>query len=74
MGMFDSDLVENNSPVDKTQITTTILYYSTEELKLFRTLAKRGIKQMYPNNFKEKGNIADFLLTILKEKYEDVST
>lgn len=72
MGMFDDDLPESTAPVDTTEITTTILYFSKEELAEFRKLVKRGMKQMHPDNFLEKATIPDILLTVLREKYADV--
>lgn len=71
MGLFDDIPEANTAPADNTEITTMILYFSTEELKEFRKLAKHGMKQFWPDRFKEDANITDFLLRILREKYNE---
>jgi hypothetical protein len=69
MKLFDDDWGVDNSPIDNTEITTTLLYFSTEELKLFKALCKKGIKQEFGNEYQTKGNLSDLLLIILKQKY-----
>lgn len=69
--LFDLDIPKNNEPPEDVEITTTILYMSKEELKEFKRLAKIGIKEMFGEEFQSRGNISDFLLKILKEKYGD---
>ena len=69
MKLFDDDWGVDNSPIDNTEITTTLLYFSTEELKLFKVLCKKGIKQEFGNDYQSKGNLSDLLLIILKQKY-----
>lgn len=68
-GFFEDDLPVNSDPVDTTEITTTQLYFSSTEQELFKKLCKTGMKAMWPNDFKEKANLPDFLLTVLKERY-----
>lgn len=67
--LFEDDWGENNSPEDNTEITTTILYFSKEELTEFKALCKKGIKDMFGNESMEKGNISDLLLNVLKQRY-----
>tara|TARA_R100000900_G_C3278757_1_gene153261 strand:+ start:474 stop:692 length:219 start_codon:yes stop_codon:yes gene_type:complete len=69
MKLFEDDWGIDNSPLDETEITTTILYFSTDELKQFKRLCKIGIKQEYNSDFQQKGNLSDFLLLILKRHY-----
>lgn len=69
MKLFDDDWGVDNSELDKTEITTTLLYFSSEELKLFKALCKKGIKKEFGSDYIIKGNISDLLLIILKEKY-----
>jgi len=69
MKLFEDDWGIDNSPLDETEITTTILYFSTDELKQFKRLCKIGIKQEYNRKKKKKGNLSDFLLLILKRHY-----
>jgi hypothetical protein len=69
MNLFNEDFGTGNTEKDDTKITTTILYMSTEELKEFRKLAKVGIKEMFGEEFKQRGNLSDFLINTLKEKY-----
>ncbi|AFM54745.1 hypothetical protein P12024L_25 [Nonlabens phage P12024L] len=71
MKLFETDWGINESPTDETEITTTILYFSKEELKEFKSLCKKGMKFEYGSDVFEKGNLSNFLLKILK-KYENV--
>jgi hypothetical protein len=67
--LFEDDWGVDNSPTDNTEITTTILYFSEEELKLFKRLCKKGIQILYKEEYQQKGNLSDFLLHTLKENY-----
>lgn len=69
MQLFEHDWGVNNSEVDNTEITTTILYFSKEELQQFKKLCKVGIKNEFGMEYQQKGNLSDFLLKILNEKY-----
>jgi hypothetical protein len=69
MQLFETDWGVDNSPPDNTEITTTILYFSKEELAQFKKLCKTGIKREYGAEFQQKGNLSDFLLLILNQKY-----
>ena len=70
MKLFEDNWGIDNSPIDETEITTTILYFSTEELKEFKALCKIGIKFEFGEDYQQKGNLSDFLLKILRDKYE----
>ena len=71
--LFEDDWGVDNSPIDNTEITTTILYFSEEELKLFKKLCKKGIHKLYKQEYQQKGNLSDFLLHTLKQSYgEDI--
>tara|TARA_R110000851_G_C12629767_1_gene517683 strand:- start:227 stop:445 length:219 start_codon:yes stop_codon:yes gene_type:complete len=67
--LFDFDYGINDGPLDDTEITTTMLYFSKSELKQFKTLCKQGIKKEFNEDYQQKGNLSDFLLKILDEKY-----
>lgn len=67
MKLFEDEFGEDNSPVDDTQITTTILYFSEEELKQFKKDAKQAMKKMFGHEVVERGNLSDLLLNLLKE-------
>lgn len=69
MRLFEDNWGIDNSPVDNTEITTTILYFSAQELKEFKKLCKVGIKFEYGELYQQKGNLSDFLLKTLKDKY-----
>jgi len=69
MTLFDFDYGINNDPIDDTEITTTMLYFSKQELKQFKTLCKTGIKIEFGQDFQQKGNLSDLLLKVLNEKY-----
>lgn len=65
--LFEDDFGEGGQEIDDTQITTTILYFSDQELKEFKRLCKKGIEKMFQEDRFEKGNIPDLLLTLLRE-------
>jgi hypothetical protein len=69
MKLFEDNWGVDNSPIDETEITTTLLYFSTEELKQFKKLCKLGIKKEFSEAYQQKGNLSDFLLKILNERY-----
>lgn len=67
--LFNTDIPKDESPIQDVDITTTILYMSTKELKEFKELAKAGIKEMFGADFQQKGNLTDFILNLMREKY-----
>lgn len=69
LSLFEPDWGVDNSPIDQTEITTTILYFSKEELKEFKALCKTAMKREYPLQFQKEGNLSDLLLKILREQY-----
>jgi len=69
MKLFEDDWGTDNSSIDNTEITTTMLYFSSEELKQFKALCKKGIQFEFKDEYQSKGNLSDLLLIILKEKY-----
>tara|TARA_R110000744_G_scaffold226_1_gene846 strand:+ start:377 stop:592 length:216 start_codon:yes stop_codon:yes gene_type:complete len=71
MKLFEDDWGVDNSPIENVEITTTMLYFSRQELKEFKTLCKKGIKKEFGQEYQQKGNLSDLLLKILKEKYND---
>jgi len=71
MKLFEDNWGVDTSPIEDIEITTTILYFSRQELKEFKTLCKKGIKKEFGEEYQQKGNLSDFLLKILKERYND---
>lgn len=69
MKLFEDDWGKDNSPIENVEITTTILYFSKEELKQFKYLCKEGMKVEFGAQYQEKGNLSDLLLKVLNEKY-----
>lgn len=69
LSLFEQDWGIDNSPLDETQITTTLLYFSKDELKEFKKLCKNGIKKEFGEDYQSKGNLSDFLLKVLRENY-----
>ena len=67
---FDDYFTQDDNPIDKTQITTTILYLSENELKEFKKYVKQILKIKYPNNYKEK-NYSDLILQLIKNEYNN---
>jgi hypothetical protein len=70
MKLFDDNWGVDNSPIEDIEITTTILYFSRQELKQFKTLCKKGIQKEYGEEYQQKGNLSDFLLMLLKRNYD----
>lgn len=64
---FDDFLEKDNSPIDNTQITTTLLYYSQEELKEFKELSKQLIKKYWQEDYLN-GNVSDLILKIFRNE------
>jgi hypothetical protein len=64
--LFEDDFGVDESPKDDTQITTTILYFSEEELKEFKKLCKQGMKTTYGAEAATKANLSDYLLKTLR--------
>lgn len=71
MKLFEDDFGVDESPEDKTQITTTLLYFSEEELKQFKRMAKQAMRILYGAQATEKGNLSDTLLAVLNKFIED---
>lgn len=69
MKLFEDNWGIDNSPIDETEITTTLLYFSKQELRQFKKLCKAGIKIEFGEEYQQKGNLSDFLLKILNERY-----
>ena len=71
MKLFEDNWALDNSPIEDVEITTTILYFSRQELKEFKKLCKKGIKQEFGEEYQQKGNLSDLLLKILRKEYND---
>lgn len=67
--LFEADYGTGSQIEDNTEITTTILYMSTTELKEFKKLAKAGVKKEFGEEFQQKGNLTDLLLKMLRRDY-----
>tara|TARA_R110001632_G_scaffold103772_1_gene212558 strand:- start:1012 stop:1239 length:228 start_codon:yes stop_codon:yes gene_type:complete len=64
---FDEFHTKDENPVDKTQITTTLLYYSQDELKELKALGKTLLKKHYPENYMES-NLSDLILKLFRDE------
>lgn len=71
MKLFEDDWGEDNSPIEDCDITQVIFYFSKPDANLFKKLCKIGIKDKFPDYIND-GNISEFLLMLLKEKYGNV--
>ena len=69
MKLFEDEWGVDQSPIEDVEITTTILYFSKQELKEFKKLCKKGIKKEFDEEYQQKGNLSDFLLKILRQEY-----
>lgn len=63
--LFPTDWGVDQSPVDTTEITTTLLYYSKEESLEFKQLCKAAMRKEFPETFQNE-NISNLLLKILR--------
>ena len=54
MRLFEDEWGVDESPVDNTEITTTILYFSSDELREFKQLSRVGIKKEFGQEFQQK--------------------
>lgn len=72
--LFDDDIPKNESPLQDVNITTMLLYMSEEENKEFKALCKEGIKKLFPDDYREKGNLTDYLLHLIRKDNEKIST
>ena len=68
--LFEDDWGQDNSPQDNTQITTTLLYYSDDQLAEFKKLCRQGMRQHYGPQAKEY-SISEYLLELLKQTSND---
>lgn len=68
MKLFEDDWGQDDSPLEETEVTQVIFYFSKEETKLFKSLAKEGMKLEF-ENYIEDANVSDLMLKILKQKY-----
>lgn len=65
--LFDTEIPKNTDPIQDVDITTTILYMSSVELKEFKRLAKESIKRLWAQEFQQKGNLTDLILYLLRK-------
>ena len=64
---FEEFMDKDNSSLDDTQITTTLIYYSQDELKEFKQLSKELIKKYYGEEYKD-GNVSDLILKVFRNE------
>lgn len=65
--LFGLDIPKNTDPIQDIDITTFILYLSTDELKEFKRLCKTGIKKFCGQDFQQKGNVTDYLMHLIRK-------
>lgn len=71
--LFEVERPQDTSPVDNTNITTTLLYFSDEELAEFKKLCKTGMLKEYGDERFTKANLSDFLLLLLRNNYANTN-
>lgn len=69
--LFDELIESKGTEKDNTDITTTLLYFSTEELNKFKRLCKSGMMKEWGEERFSKGNISDLLLIALNKLYAE---
>lgn len=73
MKLFEDEWGEDNSPIYDPEITQVIFYFSAENAKEFKKNAKELMKEYFPDYIND-GNLSDLLLTLVKEKYENIQS
>ena len=68
--LFEESIPKNEEPIQEVDITTTILYMSTKELKEYKKMAKKGIKRLWKEDFQQKGNLTDYILHLMRKDNE----
>tara|TARA_Y100000592_G_C5286434_1_gene228743 strand:- start:312 stop:545 length:234 start_codon:yes stop_codon:yes gene_type:complete len=66
---FEEQFQADHSPEDSTQVTTTILYYSEQELKEYKKYAKILLKKYWQHDYKNR-NTSDLILKMFKNECE----
>jgi len=69
MRLFEYEYEPNTDPVDDTEITNALLYYTKANREVFKKLCKKGMEVEYDKEELKNANISDFLLYILKRNY-----
>ena len=69
MKLFEYEFEQNTEPIDNTEITGTLLYYTKDNCKEFKLLCKKGMEQTYTKEQLKEANISDFILKTLKDRY-----
>ena len=57
---------EDDSPLELIDIVATYIYYSQQEDKEFKRMAKLAMKKHYPDSYRE-ANLSDLILKLLRE-------
>ena len=63
----------DQNPLDDTQITTTLLYYSEQELKEFKSCAKILMRKYWGSNYKD-ADISTLILKLFKNECKAIET
>jgi|TARA_R110002012_G_scaffold305864_1_gene510174 hypothetical protein len=66
---FEDQFNVDNSPEDLTQVTTTLLYFSEQELKLYKKCAKILMKKYWGDDYKN-ADVSTLILKIFKNECE----
>ena len=69
MKLFEYEFPKNNEPVDNTEITNALLYFTHANRDEFKRLCKKGMEVEYEKDQLKTANISDFILYILKKHY-----
>jgi hypothetical protein len=73
MTLFEDDWGVDNSPEDKTEITTKILYLSQKQKRDLTKAAKRAMQLNDPINYQTTQHLEEIILTALNF-YNDAKT
>tara|TARA_E500000178_G_scaffold339416_1_gene380855 strand:- start:71 stop:295 length:225 start_codon:yes stop_codon:yes gene_type:complete len=69
MKLFEYQFPKNNDPIDDTEITNALLYFTKANREVFKKLCKKGMEVEYTKEQLKEANISDFILYILKKNY-----
>lgn len=67
--LFQDEWGVDTSPVDDTQIVQFGIFMDRAQLPEFKKLAKQAVKEFFPTDYIERGNVSDAIILLLKKHY-----
>lgn len=64
--LFEQFQPKDDSPIEELNITSIYLFYSDEQVRDFKRMAKLGMQRMWPTSYQQQ-NISDFIFELIKQ-------